>query len=57
MRLFISSPTFRTFLAVPFLTAMLAFPASAETNPNAVDASGRGHAIDRRGQAIDRRDQ
>ena len=35
MRLFISSPTFRTFLAVPFLTAMLAFPASAETNPNA----------------------
>ncbi len=34
MRLFISYPAFRTLLAVPFLAAMLAFPASAETNPN-----------------------
>jgi len=30
-----SSPTFRSLLAVPFLAAMLAFPASAETNPEA----------------------
>jgi len=35
MRLLMSSPTFRSLLAVPFLAAMLAFPASAETNPEA----------------------
>ena len=35
MRLFVSSSSFHTFLAVPFLAAMLAFPVSAETNPNA----------------------
>jgi lipoprotein-anchoring transpeptidase ErfK/SrfK len=34
MRLFASFPQFRTLLAVPFLAAMLAFPASAETTPN-----------------------
>jgi lipoprotein-anchoring transpeptidase ErfK/SrfK len=34
MRLSISSPQFQTLLAVPFLVAMLAFPASAEPNPS-----------------------
>jgi len=34
MRLFAYSPAFRSLLAVPFLAAMLAFPASAETSPN-----------------------
>ena len=34
MRLSASFPQFRTLLAVPFLAAMLAFPASAETTPN-----------------------
>src|SRR5262245_14503744 len=38
MRLFDTSSTFRTLLAVPFLAAMLAFPASAEPNPNASTA-------------------
>lgn len=33
MRLFISSPHFRTLLAVPFLATMLAFSASAEPTP------------------------
>ena len=34
MPLLAISPHFRTFLAVPFLAAILAFPANAETNPN-----------------------
>ena len=34
MRLLASSPQFRSLLAVPFVAVMLAFPASAETNPN-----------------------
>jgi lipoprotein-anchoring transpeptidase ErfK/SrfK len=33
MRLSSYSPTFRSLLAMPFLTVMLAFPANAETNP------------------------
>ena len=33
MRLSVSSPQFGTLFAVPFLAAMLAFPAYAETNP------------------------
>ncbi|HSD93192.1 MAG TPA: L,D-transpeptidase family protein [Methyloceanibacter sp.] len=35
MRLSVSSPQFQTLLAIPFLVAMLAFPASAEPNPKA----------------------
>ena len=35
MRLSALSPSFRSLLAVPFLAVMLAFPASAETSPNA----------------------
>jgi lipoprotein-anchoring transpeptidase ErfK/SrfK len=34
MRLSMTSPTFRIMLAVPFLAAILAFPAAAEPNPN-----------------------
>ena len=34
MRLITSFPQFRSLLAVPFLAAMLAFPASAEPSPN-----------------------
>jgi lipoprotein-anchoring transpeptidase ErfK/SrfK len=34
MRLLAFSPNFRTLLAAPFLAALLAFPAHAETNPS-----------------------
>ena len=39
MRLSDSFPQFRTVLAIPFLAAMLAFPASAETTPNGPPAA------------------
>ena len=34
MRLSMTFPTFRSLLAVPFLAAILTFPAAAEPNPN-----------------------
>ena len=39
MRLSDPFPQFRTVLAIPFLAAMLAFPASAETTPNGPPAA------------------
>jgi lipoprotein-anchoring transpeptidase ErfK/SrfK len=42
MRLFASSQHLRSLLAVPFLTAMLAFPAFAEPNPSTVPGAPNG---------------
>jgi lipoprotein-anchoring transpeptidase ErfK/SrfK len=51
MRLSMSSPTFRSLLAVPFLAAMLAFPASAETNPNAATPQAEAEATPSTGES------
>jgi lipoprotein-anchoring transpeptidase ErfK/SrfK len=44
MRLFDTSPTLRGLLTVPFLAAMLAFPANAETNPDASTPSAEAQS-------------
>ena len=46
MRLSDPFPQFRTVLAIPFLAAMLAFPASAETTPNGPPAATQSGACD-----------
>src|SRR5680860_525081 len=44
MSLLASFPQFRSLLAVPFLAAMLVFPASAETTPNGTPAQAEAKA-------------